>query len=404
MTAMPAGYRYTGGRLRWVWMTGLVVLVVIGAAPPAAASVAESDLVWIVEDEVVSEDLYAVGNEVRISGRVEGDLVAVATDRLLVEGVVTGSVTALASRLVIEGEVGGSVVGAAADVTVTGQVGGDVVVGTLDLRVDGAVGRDILGAAWSGSAGGTVGRDLRGLFRSLDLGGEIGGDVEIRANRLHAEQRLSVLGDMDYQAAHLWGQEYLEGNVKGSSVNRRALPPNIRIRGFRLMAVLFMSLLVLVAGLVVVRLASSLVEAAADRAVRTPWRSLGKGLILAVSPLVGLAAMLMVVVWLPLYIWGPLLIGGVPFLTIAAGAWLLALLVSHIPVAVATGRAIGTVLGRRWDTAVAYLVGAVVYLLVLQIPVLGLPLAATAMVLGVGGWLGRRSGSPAIDARLPTGP
>ncbi len=377
-------------------MIGLAILWMVMTAAPAGATVAESDLVWIVEDEVVSEDLYAVGNEVRIAGRVEGDLVAVATDRLLVEGVVTGSVTALASRLVIKGEVGGSVVAGAADVTVTGQVGGDVVVGTLDLQVNGAVGRDILAAAWSGSAAGEVGRDLRGLFRYLDLGGEIGGDVEIRASRLGAGERLSVRGDMDYQAARLSGQEYLESNVAGTLVNRRALPPNIRIRAFRLMAILFASLLVLVAGLVVVRLASSLVEAAAQRAIKKPWRSLGKGLIVAVSPLVGLAAMLMVVVWLPLYIWGPLLIGGVPFLAIAAGGWLLALLVSHIPVAVATGRMLGKVLGREWDTAVAYTVGAVAYLSALQIPVLGLPLVATATVLGAGGWMGKGRRSSAI--------
>jgi hypothetical protein len=384
-------------------MVGVAFLWLLVAPAPAVATVAESDLVWIVEGEVVPEDLYAVGNEVRIVGRVEGDLVAVATDRLLVEGVVTGSVTAVASRLVIDGEVGGSVVAAAAEVAITGQVGGDVVVATLDLQVDGAVGRDVLAAAWSGGAGGKVGRDLRGLFRSLDLGGEIEGDVEIEANRLGATERMSVQGDMDYQAAHLSGQEYLESNVAGSLVNRRALPPNIRIRGFRLMAILFMSLLVLVTGLVVVRLASSGVETAAQRAVRRPWRSLGKGLIVAVSPLVGLAVVLMVVVWFPLYIWGPLLIGGIPFLTIAAACWLLALLVSHIPVAVATGRVLGEVFGRRLDTAVAYLVGAVVYLLALQIPVLGLPLGVATMLLGVGGWLGRGSGRFAIDAGFRPG-
>ena len=65
------------------------------------------------------------------------------------------------------------------------------------------------------------------------------------------------------------------------------------------------------------------------------------------------------------------------------------LLVSHIPVAVATGRALSKVLGREWDTAVAYTVGAVVYLAALQIPVLGLPLAAIATVLGAGGWMGK---------------
>ncbi|MXX00897.1 MAG: hypothetical protein F4Z79_04635, partial [Acidimicrobiia bacterium] len=101
---------------------------------PAVAATAESDLVWILEGEVVPEDLYAVGNQVRVSGRVEGDLVAVATEELVVEGVVTGSVTVLAARVVIVGVVEKSVRGAAGEVVISGRVGGDVVVGALSLR------------------------------------------------------------------------------------------------------------------------------------------------------------------------------------------------------------------------------------------------------------------------------
>ncbi len=384
-------------------MLGLGVLWLMTVAAPVSAAVAESDLVWIVEDEVVPEDLYAVGNEVRIAGRVEGDLVAVATDRLVVEGVVTGSVTALASRVVIKGEVGGSVVAAAADVTIDGRVAGDVVVGTFGLHVDGSVERDILAAAWSADARGRLGRDLRGLYRSLSIGGEVAGDVEIRADRLHAEQGMSVLGDMDYQASLLSGRQFLDAGVAGSLVNRRALPPNIRIQAFRLMTLVLMSLLTMVGGLAVIRLVPEPTAAAAGRVLGMPLRSLGKGLIVAVAPLVGLAAILMAMVWLPLYIWGPLLIVGVPFLTIAAGGWLLALLVSHIPVAVVTGRTLGKLLGRQWDTTVAYAVGAVVYLAALQIPVFGLPLVATATVLGAGGWLGRKSRSSATHPQSPPG-
>lgn len=383
--------RVFGGR-RWMGMLGLAFWWLTLAAPPAAATTAESDLVWIVEGEVVPEDLYAVGNDIRIAGRVEGDVVAVATNRLLVEGVVTGSITVLASRVVIEGEVGGSLRAVAADVTVSGEVAGDVVVGAFGLQVDGKVERDILAAAWSTKATGKVGRDVTGLFRSVSLGGEVGGDVEIRTDRLDAGGGLAVAGDVDYQADLVTGGKFLESNVAGSVVNRRALPLNIRIRAFRLMTFLFMSLLILVGGLVTIRRLSPLVEAASGRAVRTPWRSLGKGLAVALSPLVGLAALGMVVLWLPLYIWGPLLVGAVPFLTIASGAWLLALLVSHIPVAVASGRGLGKVFGRSWDLAPSYLVGAVVYLLVVQIPVLGLPVGVVVTMLGAGAWLGKKTG------------
>lgn len=365
-------------------------LWLVVAPVPAEATVAESDLVWIVEAEVVPEDLYALGNEVRIAGRVEGDLVAVATDVVRVEGVVTGSVTALASRVVIEGEVGGSLRAAAVEVTVTGRVGGDVLTAAADLEVIGVVERDVLAAVWSAAAGGSVGRDLRGFFRSLELGGRIAGDVEIRTDRLDAEDAMSVLGDVFYQADHLAGQEYLEAGVAGSLINRGMLPPNIRIRAFRLMIVLFMSLLMLVVGLVVVRMVARQTEAAVGRIVRMPLLSMGKGLIFLLSPLLGLAIAGVVVVSLPLYIWGPLLVVAAPFVAVAAGFWLLAALVSHIPVAVATGRVLGRVLGRRWALTPAYLAGTVVFLLALQIPMLGLPVAGVVTGLGAGAWLGKR--------------
>lgn len=358
-------------------------------AAPALAATAESDLVWIVEDQVVPEDLYAVGNEVRIAGRVEGDLLAVATDRVLVEGVVTGSVTVLASRVVIEGEVGGSVRGAAGEVTVAGRVGGDVVVGAFGLAVDGVVERDVLAAAWSAASAGSVGRDLKGLFRSLDLGGQVGGDVEIRADGLNAAGDVSVLGDVDYQASHLSGEDFLEAGVEGSLINRGMLPPNVRIRGFRLMTLVFVSLVVLVAGLVTVRLLASQTEAAVGRVLRAPLPCIGKGLVFFLSPLLGLAAAGVVVTSLPLYIWGPLLVVAVPFGAVGAGVWLLAALVSHVPVAVATGRGLGRVLGRRWDLTPAYLAGAAVLLAALQVPLLGAPAAAAVTGLGAGAWLGK---------------
>ncbi len=364
------------------------------AAAPASAATAESDLVWILESETVPEDLYAVGNEIRIEGRIEGDLVALAGGRLQVDGVVTGSVTALASTVVIGGEVGGSVMVAAADVTVTGQVGGDVLTAAFDLAVDGEVGRDLLAAAWSADTRGVVARNLKGLFRSLHLAGQVTENVEVRADRLNAGDGISVLGHFDYQADRVFGHEQLRAGVEGSLVDRKALPPNIRIRGFRLMTVVLMSLLIVVAGLLVVRWRRPWVESASARIVRTPGRSMAKGLALLLSPLVGSAVLVAVVLWLPVYIWGPLLVAGIPFLTIAAGLWLLAVLAAHIPVALAAGRGLGRLLGRPWDSDWAYLVGAILYLAVLQIPRLGAPLVAVVTVAGAGAWLRKRESNP----------
>ena len=383
------------GRLGLIRPAAVVFCCVMAVAAPAAAAIAESDLVWITEGETVAEDLYAVGNEVRIEGRVEGDLVAVAGDRLWIVGTVTGSVTTLAARVVVQGQVQGSVRGVAGEVIVTGEVGGDVVVGTWDMQLRGTVGRDLLTVAWSAVAGGRVERDVRGVFRSLRLAGKIGRDVEARADQLRVGRGMSVSGDLEYRADHLSGARHLESGVAGSVVSRGELPPNIRIRAFRLMAVLMVSLLMLASGLLVVRRRTPWVESVSARATTKPWRSLGMGWALVLSLLVGPGLLVMAVLWLPVYIWGPLVVGAIPFLTIAAGLWLLAVLAAHIPVAVVTGRGIGRALGRDWDTTGSYALGAVVYLLVLRIPAVGFPLVGVATVLGVGALLGRSGGTEA---------
>ena len=396
MAAMPGHRGQLNPRVRrcrWLWVSALTVCWMFVPVGPATADTAESDLVWILVDEVVPEDLYAAGNNVRVSGRVEGDLVAVAVDELLVEGVVTGSVTVFASRVVIAGVVEGSVRGAAGEVGISGRGGGDVGAGAAVLRTSGEVGRDLLAAAWSGTTGGRVGRDLRGLFRTVTLGGEIAGDAEIRTGELAGGADLSVLGDLDFQADRV-GEETLEDKVAGSVINRRALPPNIRLRAFRLMVYLFVSLLMLAGGLVMIRGAASRVEEAADRATKLPLRSLGKGLVLFLSPALVLALLGVAVNWLPVPIWGPLVVGAIPLLIMLTGVWLLASLISHIPVAVAAGRAVGRLFGRRWEVPGAYLVGAVAYVLALLIPVVGLPLVIVATFLGGGGWLGR--GKPPV--------
>lgn len=385
-------------RRPWVWIAAVTLCWMVTPVAPASAATAESDLVWILEDEVVPEDLYAVGNNVRVSGRVEGDLVAVAGEELRVEGVVTGSVTVFAARVVIAGVVEGSVRGAAGEMVISGRVGGDVVAAAAVLRATGEVERDILAAVWSAATRGRVGRDLRGLFRTISLGGEIAGDAEIRTRGLTGGADLSILGDLDYRADRIEG-ETLEDKVEGSMINRRALPPNIRVRAFGLMVYVSLSLLMLAGGLVIIRVASSRVREAADRATKLPLRALGKGLALFLSPLVGLALLGMAVAWLPLPIWGPMAVGAVPLLVILAGVWLTASLVSHIPVAVAAGRAVGRRLGRHWELSTAYLVGAVAYFLALRIPLVGLPLVLAATVLGAGGWLGRRGPAGADEPR-----
>src|SRR5262245_36371106 len=102
------------------------------AAIAVAGTVADSDAarfrrgerVVVPAEEVLDDDLYAVGGNIRIDGTVNGDLIACGGE-VLVRGHVTGSVMASGGKVTIEGPVGGSVRAAAGRVTLSAPVHGD---------------------------------------------------------------------------------------------------------------------------------------------------------------------------------------------------------------------------------------------------------------------------------------
>src|SRR5690606_16684628 len=113
-----------------------VVLVVAVATPAQAAELAANDVVLVREGVVVPDDLYAAGLSVRISGEVRGDLIATAAEELVIDGLVTGSVTAVAGSVTINGTVEGSVRVIANRLTVNGTIGRDLVLSVVTTRLE----------------------------------------------------------------------------------------------------------------------------------------------------------------------------------------------------------------------------------------------------------------------------
>ena len=101
---------------------GLTFLGLIAAVPLFVAGLRVGGVVIVAEDEVVREDLYAMGERVIVEGVVQGDLFVI-TGNLTVAGSVEGDVLGLVGGpVVISGEVEGSVRVAANTVSVTGTV------------------------------------------------------------------------------------------------------------------------------------------------------------------------------------------------------------------------------------------------------------------------------------------
>ncbi len=376
---------------RLLWAVTLGLVLVVGPALPVRAERTQADFVFIRTEDVVSEDLYAAGNRITIAGRVEGDLLAVAFDEILIEGTVTGSVTAVASRVVVTGEVGGSLRVASPTVTVEGTVGDDVFVSANRLTVaEGAtIGRDLLAWVRDAAVDGSVGRNLEGRQRNLALRGEVAGDVEVTVRGLVIEGA-RVGGDLAYRAED--PAEVRDLDVGGTLLHRKPLPPNIELRALRILMFVLGWLGTVALGLAVLWAAPDRARRAASAVVGTPGRALVRGVSVTAVPVVLIAVVGALLAVVPPSSGIPLLAVFLPLILVSGSLVGAGLLVAATPVATGLVRRLrpgGSDFG-------AFIVGMVLWGGVYLVPYVGGWLTLVGLILGLGAWL-----TPAADATMP---
>lgn len=373
-------------RFRYSGLLILAAVVMVLLAPiPARAELTQSDFVLVQADDVITEDLYAVGNRVQIDGRIEGDLYAAAFGEVSISGEVTGDVVVLSTRLVITGTVGGSVRVASGTVLVDGDVKEDLVAAAWNtgLGSTGSVGRDLINWGRNGSLAGRVGRDLRGRFSRLQLEGQVGGTVEVAVGRLVVGRAARVEGSLVYRSSSEATVD--AADLGGSIIHQTPLPPNIRVRALGLLTLALAILILTSAGLVLAAAWPDLLESAVTAAGRGP-RIWLRGLGIIVSPLVA-AGLLAFLVWIsPPQAGIPLAIVFLPLILGLAGIVFFGSLLGFIPAAGALGRRL---LPRR-SVAAAILLGMSLLAVLLVVPWVNWLVAAAVIPLGIGAWVLRQ--------------
>jgi hypothetical protein len=378
----------------------LVIVVVVSAPLPARAETTQSDLVLIREDDVVTEDLYAAGNTVQISGRIEGDLVASAFGELRIDGTVEGDVTVIASRVVIAGVVEGSVRVTAPEVVIEGSIGDDLVVAgrVVTISRSASVGRDTVVAAWRLSHDGGQGRDIEGFIRTASLGGEVAGNVEIDVRSLTVTDTARVGGDLAFRSSR---QASIADSavVSGSLLERTPLPPNVRVSG---LALLIRVLLVVFGAALGLSMVWAATARAAESAVALRLRArtvVGQGVAVAMAPVLLIGGVVAVAAFMSPEAALPLLAVALPFTLGLLGLLLLAAMVAPVPPAIFIGsrlRPSGSVYAR-------FLLGFLVIVVVAAVPYLGRFFMVAVVVVGIGAWLtraeqgGSREGASSLE-------
>jgi cytoskeletal protein CcmA (bactofilin family) len=147
----------------------------------------------------VAETLVASGEEVRIDGLVEGDVVVWAR-RVTLSGRVEGDVFVFARELVISGEVTGGVIAVAEQIRVEGVVSRSVysLAERFHLESAGRLERDATLFGDRIHLEGSVARDAVFGGERFELGGKVGRDLEVlHAHRVALLDGARVAGDID---------------------------------------------------------------------------------------------------------------------------------------------------------------------------------------------------------------
>ena len=366
---------------------GLLVAAgaLVAALPlPASAQRVQSNVVLVREGDVITEDLYAAGNTIVVSGVIEGDLIAVAFDSIRIDGVVEGDVIALSSRVEITGRIGGALRVGAMSTVVEGDIGDDFFVGgfSVETAASSSVGRDVLVWARTAELLGDVGRDIEGTQRTTSIAGQVAGDVDVTTAGLTLLPGLRVAGDVRYTAdtSATVAQTVV---IDGTFVRAEALEANLRVRGIQLLGQFVAVLAGLGIGLGLLWAVPERSIAAASALARRPFVSLAWGVGVASVPIALVIVTLGLVSGTSLSSSGPVVLVLLPVALAVGAVVLVGMLTAPVPV----GLAVGTRLRPAWSSYARYVLGFPMMVIAWLLPWVGGIVLMVLGLAGLGAWL-----------------
>jgi cytoskeletal protein CcmA (bactofilin family) len=358
-----------------------------------ALGLAEDD-VYVAAGQTVDRTMIVNADTVRVDGVVDGDLVVLLAERLVIGGEVRGNVFSSARTIEISGAVRGNLHAIGETVRLDGDVGGNMysLSELVTLAADGRVGRDSSHVAAGANVEGGVGRDLFVLGNWVEIRGAVARNVDARADRVALLDTARLGGDLD---ALLWKKDELDiapgavvaGEIR-SSLHERVFRSRFGryARGHFYLWLCIQLAAAFVVGIVLYALVPWLF------AVHLPtagafFRSLGLGFVVVVATPIGL-----VLIGITLL--------GIPLALIALAFFLMALYLSGIVIAAMLGTQITRPRADSWRAfGVALLVGLAVLIIAAHLPFVGFPIRILAMLVGLGLLVERvRSGWRAIHA------
>jgi len=315
------------------------------------------------------------------SGNVFG-----AGDNLQINQDVPGNIVLAGSRLEINGNVVDDFIGAGGELIVNGNVSGSVIAAGGTIRVNGNVGEDVAAAGGQVflSRGSVVNGDILLGAGDVTLDGVVNGNGKVSAGTLKTGDNFKLNGDLEVNAEDYPSnlKEDVGGNLSITARDETEEQYAAAAEGFSVFWFIIWLLASLALGFILIYLypdfVSRLAEIVRDSPLKTGLLGL---LILIFLPILAIILLITVFGW------------GISVLLILLFA--LGLLIATVPVKLLAGQIIYNKLMKKdAGKMVYYLIGAVLFAIVYEIPFLGGIIHFITLLIGLGAivvWLGEHA-------------
>jgi hypothetical protein len=136
----------------------------------------------LTQDETVMEDIYIVGEQIKIDGLVDGDLIAFG-DTIQVNGTITGDTYLMASKVDVNANIYGSTFIFANNTSLEGLVTENTYIASTFFNYNADTQRDMFALFLEGTIKGSVGDDLRTVGMRSNIDTIVRGDLIVIADQ-----------------------------------------------------------------------------------------------------------------------------------------------------------------------------------------------------------------------------
>jgi hypothetical protein len=320
--------------------------------------------------EVITHDVVTAAETVIVDADVRGDVAAAGAD-VTIGGPIQGYVMGAGRHVRIAGPVGNDVWAAGETVELDNMVGNNAMVAgrLVRLQPGAVVGEDAHLAGDEVTVDGRVERDLRIGADVAQIRGTIGGSVVARADRVRVDPGAVIGGDLIVRSPN--PPEVSPGAQVSGQVRHEAVGPRWAWTAWPVLSlVTFVALLVL--GLAATAVAPARARRVADTLRSRPGWSVLAGIITLVLVPIGIAALAVTLV-------------GIPLAAVMLALYVLFLMMSGVFVSHGVG---GWLLERGHRTTSSpwarVTLGALVISLAITVPLVGWVVALAVVVAGTG--------------------